>query len=65
MDGAMHAQTGKLWLQGHRDYMPESRNLEALRENRVLILAKGNDATPFSRAACDALNAVDIHSSRQ
>lgn len=39
------------------NYMPESLWLHALRENRALILAKGNDTTPFSRIACDALNA--------
>ena len=39
------------------DYMPESLWLEALRQNRTLILAKGNDNTPFSRNACEALNA--------
>ena len=42
-------------------YMPESLYLEALQENRLLILAKGNDDTPFSKSACDALNADLVH----
>lgn len=43
------------------DYMPESRYLKALSENRLLIVAKGNESTPFSRTACDALNADVLH----
>lgn len=42
-------------------YMPESLYLEALQGNRLLILAKGNDDTPFSKSACDALNADVAH----
>ena len=43
-------------------YLPEPRYLEALREGRLLVLAKGNEERPFTRAQCEALNGdvVDI-----
>ena len=49
------------------DYLPQSLYLEAIRDRCVLILAKGNEEAPFSRALCDALNGdvVDIASAGQ
>lgn len=43
-------------------YLPETRYLEALREGRLLVMAKGNEEMPFTRAQCEALNGdvVDI-----
>lgn len=48
-------------------YVPDSLYLEAIRDWRVLILAKGNEEAPFSRALCDALNGdvVNIASAGQ
>ena len=49
------------------DYVPDSIFLEAIRGRRVLIMAKGNEEAPFSRALCEELNGdvVDIASAGQ
>lgn len=49
------------------DFVPDSLYLEAIRDRRVLIMAKGNEEVPFSRVLCEALNGdvVDIATAGQ